>query len=236
MKNDRPKILKFTSAKLAVTGMLFALGLSACTSSTPTASTKPIAPATGDTTAAANLGVGAPARQSIENKNPNISLSNLTGVDSQIVFSTDIGSMWTDQRITVTAIAPASVGASNGEQTISIPITGGNLAYDPTKQKATGTIDNSGGFSLVQSGKPTLIITDLNINLSTRLITATINGQRNVPLFSVNGTPAVSLDGSEATVRGIMVMLSPKVDSQIQNYFTAVRSLGALTVTTSAAT
>lgn len=233
MKNHRHKLLKFTSVKIITAGVTCALGLSACASSTSTKSARQISPAVGDSPTSITLATQEPADRSSDSKSSSISSTNLTGVDSQIIFSTDIGSMWINQRISLAAIAPASIGTSDGKRTFSTPISGGNLTYNSTERKVSGIIHNSGGLQLTQQGRSTLIITDLNINLSSRLITATINGRKDTPLFSVDGTPVVSENENQTTIRGVVIKLWPKVDLQIQNNFSAAKPLGILTVTTS---
>lgn len=165
-------------------------------------------------------------------QHPSAALSGLTGVDTQIAFSTIVGTGWTNQKLAFSPVSPASSGSSNGEKTLSLPISGGNFEYQKSNQATSGSIDTSGGFILSGSGIPTLEVTDLIINLSKNSVTATINGSKGKALFLINGAPAVSVQGTKDVIFGITLQLDPAAEPQLQKAFEADRSLGAVTITT----
>lgn len=158
-------------------------------------------------------------------------MTKLNGTDTQIAFSQSLGSQWANQKITLSAVAPASLSTTNGEQTMSFPIASGTFQYDKTDQTTAGYIVHTGGFRLGQSGKSAVMITNMKVDMSSRTISATVDGTPDVAIFTLNGAPAVSQQGVQTVIFGLTVQLSPNATPLLQNDFPSNRSLGAMTIT-----
>ena len=215
-------------------GILLTLVASSCSSASTVSTSASSTAGAASTSAGGKTGsTGTTTKNGKGSQIPSLAQSRLNGVDAQISFSTILGSMWTSQKIKVSAIPPASLGSSNGERTLSLPITGGDFQYYKSTSSTTGSINTSGGITLSETGKPTLTITKISINLSRHEITATANDLQNTPIFIINGAPAISSQGAHTVVYGITLQLSTSASALLQDYFIPDRSLAAVTITTS---
>lgn len=206
---------------------LMAFGLTACGGNVSNNSSKPII--TGSTTTSSFISKGSKRPTSLFQ-------SKLTGVNTQFAFSTIVGSMWTSQKIEMSAIAPASTGTSNGEVTLSLPISGGTFGFQKSGTVTNGVIENSGGFKLTQNGKVLLSITRIVLNLKKQLVQASVNGQSDFLLFNIDGKAAISTRGSQTTAYGLTIQLPNTTNKLLNTGFIPDRSLGALTLTTTTKT
>ncbi|NNN20173.1 MAG: hypothetical protein HKL84_10045 [Acidimicrobiaceae bacterium] len=229
---NRNRLLSTKTVTLAA-GIFFALVTSSCSSVNSSAtSTTNSSPGSGNV----NLNGDATTTSQAKPKNlgkVTLNQSHLTGVDVQIAFSTIQSSKWTEQNITLAAESAASLGSSNGEKTVSLPITGGDFQYYKASSSTGGSIDTLGGIILSGNGQTLTKITNMSINLNQHEITASINGSKNTNLFIINGAPAISQQGSHIVVYGITIQLAQNASSELQGTFMSDRSLGAVTITTS---
>lgn len=201
---------------------LLSLGVAACGA---TQAPKSSTPATN----------GAPLQhQKSEAHAVDITMPKLAGVDTQLRL-TPAASSPIGHGVTLSAVAPASVSSAAGTQVISLPITAGNFVYDKTDHHLTGTIDHSGGFRLIGGNGTTTTIIDLTVNLTTRTVTATVNGTPDVPVFDLSGTANLSVQGVHDVITGLVATTSPKADSAVKAAFGSSANVGDLTVTASAA-
>lgn len=158
----------------------------------------------------------------------------LFGVDIQIVFSIQIGSNWTNQKIKFSPISPASTGTLHGQDTLSIPITGGSLKYQTFPPTASGTFVGSGGFTLSQEIKLMEVIRNIKFDLAKHVVLASINNRANQELFDLRGISNVSINqAKQLTLRKIALFAPNHVNETFRNYFQPHEPIGIATITIS---
>ncbi len=161
-----------------------------------------------------------------------ISATKLTGVDTQLRLVPSSSSP-VSKGLSTTAVAPASIATAGGAQTISLPIVGGNFTFDTTDHHITGIVDHSGGFRLTGGSSPAVTVVDLNINLSTKVVTATVNGSPNVPLFTLSGTADLARQGVHDVITGLTASVSPHTTAAVKAMLGSSGTVGDLTITAS---
>ena len=165
-----------------------------------------------------------------------ISIENLTGVDTQITFSTSVGSRWTNKKLIVSSVNPASVESQNGKRTLSIPITGGQVEYQEPNHSLRGIVTNSGGIKIQVSGFRAFVITDFRFDFMTHQVTALIDNQKVDAIFTIHGKPRLTMQSGQKVIDGLWLELAPLASQRLGNFFPKDISLGKVIVTISGAT
>ncbi len=211
---------KLRKVTILSTGLVFALGVSAC----------------GSSSAPTNK-----AKTKAEAHTIDIVERNLNGVDTQISLSSTAKALLANQHGSMAAVAPASVNYASTSstsqiQSISLPITSGNFVFDKTDHHLTGIIDHSGGFRITMGSKPAISITDMSINLTTHQALATINGTPNLPIFSLTGTADIAQQGVHNIISGLSLNVSANSPAEIKSALGQTNnSIGTITITATSA-
>lgn len=170
----------------------------------------------------------------LSTKQKPLSIKPLFGVDIQIAFSIQVGSYWTSQKIKFSAIHPGSAGALHGEDTLSIPITGGKLSYQTSPPTASGTIVASGGFMLSKENNFGEIIRNIKFDIAKHVVLASVNNTADQELFELRGIHNLSIIPSkQITLRSINLFAPRHENKALKNYFRPKQLIGVATITIS---
>ncbi|MCL5077122.1 MAG: hypothetical protein M1288_03275 [Actinobacteria bacterium] len=164
-----------------------------------------------------------------------IYIDNLTGVDTQITFSTSVGSGWTNRKLIVSSINPASVESQNGQKTLSVPITGGHIEYQEPNYRLVGIVTNSGGIKIQLPGYRTFLATNFRFDFLTHQVTALIDNQKVDAIFTIHGKPRFTMRSGQKAIDGLWLELSPFSSQRLRNFFPKDTSLGQVVITISGA-
>jgi hypothetical protein len=163
-----PSRLRRRTAALATTGVL-ALATAACGSSD---------------------GTRALPTAGRASKSPQAEFLTLKGVSTSVDLDPATVKVLSDNKVTVTPVAPATVSQNGGTTTVSFPITQGYVAVYPTDQPSyiRGTFSHSGGLTFTAGGK-SLQVTDFIVNPGTSMLSATVGGSGSVAqILDLDGT------------------------------------------------
>jgi hypothetical protein len=152
----------------------------------------------------------------------------LNGKETTLTFGPAAVLSLQAQGVTQSAVAPATASPAGG---ISFPITGGSI---DTKTN-NGSIKHSGGLKLTAPGNKTLTFSDVVIDTTTGLMSATVEGTSYTVLQLKPLAAAPVADGSGVTFTGTAATLQSNFAIVVNEAlgikaFTPNQSLGTVVV------
>jgi hypothetical protein len=128
----------------------------------------------------------------------------------------------TDNKVTPTPIAPATVAASGADTNATFPITQGFVSVFPTTDPnyIRGAVSHAGGLKFTAGGK-SLDLTDFVVNTGDSTLTATVNGGSAAPILDIDGSALkISTDAQGNTkLDGAIAKLSQVGADALNKYF-----------------
>jgi hypothetical protein len=154
---------------------------------------------------------------------PQAAIGDLTGEATSVDLDPATAKVLTDNGVTVTAVAPATVSTAGGATTVSFPITAGYVALYPTDQQpfVRGAFSHSGGLTFSAGGK-SLTVTDFVVNPGSSELYATVDGSGDVvQLLDLDGTNVKVTTGSNGLPRldGTVAKLSTTAAEALNTTF-----------------
>jgi hypothetical protein len=153
---------------------------------------------------------------------PQAQIGDLTGEATSVDLDPATAKVLTDNGVTVTPVAPATVSTSGGTTTVSFPITAGYVALYPTDQQpfVRGTFSHSGGLTFSAGGK-SLTVTDFVVNPGSSELYATIPTGDVVQLLDLDGTNVKVSTGANGLPRldGTVAKLSTTAAEALNSTF-----------------
>jgi len=132
---------------------------------------------------------------------PTSQFLNLTGQDTTVTLDPGTLKVLTDNKVTPTPIAPATIATSGSDTNALFPITQGYVAvFPPTDPNyIRGAFSHDGGLKLTAAGT-SVDLTDFVVNPGDSTLTATVNGGTAAPILDLDGAAVkVSTDAQGNT-------------------------------------
>ncbi len=132
---------------------------------------------------------------------PTSQFLNLSGVDTTVTLDPGTLKVLTDNKVTPTPIAPATVAPSGSDTNATFPITQGFVSVFPTSDPnfIRGAFSHSGGLKFTAGGT-SVDLTDFVVNPGDSTLTATVNGGGAAQILDLDGSALkVSTDSSGNT-------------------------------------
>ncbi len=132
---------------------------------------------------------------------PKSQFLNLSGVDTTVTLDPGTLKVLTDNKVTPSPIAPATVTPAGSDTNATFPITQGFVSVFPTSDPnfIRGAFSHSGGLKLTAGGT-SVDLTDFVVNPGDSTLTATVNGGSAAPILDLDGSALkVSTDASGNT-------------------------------------
>jgi len=153
---------------------------------------------------------------------PTSQFLNLSGVNTSVTLDPGTLKVLTDNKVTPSPIAPATVAASGADTNATFPITQGFVSVFPTSDPSfiRGTFSHDGGLKFTAGGK-SLDLTDFVVNPGDGTLTATVNGGAAAPILDLDGSALkVSTDAQGNTkLDGAIAKLSQVGADALNKYF-----------------
>ncbi|MGI9079348.1 MAG: hypothetical protein ACR2GF_00755 [Acidimicrobiales bacterium] len=120
---------------------------------------------------------------------PTAQFLNLSGVNTSVTLDPGTLKVLSDNKVTPTPIAPATVAASGADTNATFPITQGFVSVFPTSDPnyIRGTFSHDGGLKFTL-GSTSVELTDFVVNPGDSTLTATVNGGAAAPILDLDGS------------------------------------------------
>ncbi len=146
----------------------------------------------------------------------------LKGVSTSVDLDAGTLKVLTDNKVTPTPIAPATVANNGGVTVASFPITQGYVGVYPTTTPnyVRGLVSHSGGLKFTAGGK-SLDLTDFMVNPGDSTLTATVNGGAAAPILDLDGTNLKITQDAQGNTKldGTVAKLSQVGADAMNKYF-----------------
>ncbi|MEN3314100.1 MAG: hypothetical protein V7605_334 [Acidimicrobiaceae bacterium] len=153
---------------------------------------------------------------------PTSQFLNLSGANTSVTLDPGTLKVLTDNKVTPTPIAPATVAASGADTNATFPITQGFVSVFPTTDPnyIRGAVSHAGGLKFTAGGK-SLDLTDFVVNTGDSTLTATVNGGSAAPILDIDGSALkISTDAQGNTkLDGAIAKLSQVGADALNKYF-----------------